>query len=436
MLVNIIGGGLAGCEATYQLAKRGIKVRLFEQKPIKFSPAHTNKNLAEIVCSNSFKSTDLATASGLLKAELELLDCLLLKVANSVSVPAGSALAIDRELFAQKVTEYIANMPNVEIVYGEVENIDFNEPTIIATGPLTSDKLAESIKQLLGENSSLSFYDASAPIINADTLITEKTFTAGRYGKGESDYINCPMNKEEYYTFVNELVNAKRVELKEFENVNVFEGCMPVEIMASRGEDTLRFGPLRPVGLLDNNGVRPYAIVQLRKESNTNNLYNLVGFQTNLLFPEQKRVFSLIPALANAEFVKYGVMHRNSYICAPKYLTSNFKVKHKNNIWFAGQISGVEGYVESIASGLIAAISVYNQIKGNNQVEWNNNTLIGALTNYISTAEEKNFQPMNANFGILPALEDNIRDKKERKIAYTNRALQHMKQTIQQFNIV
>lgn len=436
MLVNIIGGGLAGCEATYQLAKRGIKVRLFEQKPIKFSPAHTNKNLAEIVCSNSFKSTDLATASGLLKAELELLDCLLLKVANSVSVPAGSALAIDRELFAQKVTEYIANMPNVEIVYGEVENIDFNEPTIIATGPLTSDKLAESIKQLLGENSSLSFYDASAPIINADTLITEKTFTAGRYGKGESDYINCPMNKEEYYTFVNELVNAKRVELKEFENVNVFEGCMPIEIMASRGEDTLRFGPLRPVGLLDNNGVRPYAIVQLRKESNTNNLYNLVGFQTNLLFPEQKRVFSLIPALANAEFVKYGVMHRNSYICAPKYLTNNFKVKHKNNIWFAGQISGVEGYVESIASGLIAAISVYNQIKGNNQVEWNNNTLIGALTNYISTAEEKNFQPMNANFGILPALEDNIRDKKERKIAYTNRALQHMKQTIQQFNIV
>lgn len=436
MLVNIIGGGLAGCEATYQLAKRGIKVRLFEQKPIKFSPAHTNKNLAEIVCSNSFKSTDLATASGLLKAELELLDCLLLKVANSVSVPAGSALAIDRELFAQKVTEYIANMPNVEIVYGEVENIDFNEPTIIATGPLTSDKLAESIKQLLGENSSLSFYDASAPIINADTLITEKTFTAGRYGKGESDYINCPMNKEEYYTFVNELVNAKRVELKEFENVNVFEGCMPIEIMASRGEDTLRFGPLRPVGLLDNNGVRPYAIVQLRKESNTNNLYNLVGFQTNLLFPEQKRVFSLIPALANAEFVKYGVMHRNSYICAPKYLTNNFKVKHKNNIWFAGQISGVEGYVESIASGLIAAISVYNQITGNNQVEWNNNTLIGALTNYISTAEEKNFQPMNANFGILPALEDNIRDKKERKIAYTNRALQHMKQTIQQFNIV
>ena len=434
-LVNIIGGGLAGCEATYQLAKRGVKVRLFEQKPIKFSPAHSNKNLAEIVCSNSLKSTDLATASGLLKAELELLDCLLLKIAKQVSVPAGSALAIDREIFSQRVNDYISNMPNVEIVYGEVENIDFTEPTIIATGPLTSDRFAQSIKDLLGADSSLSFFDASAPIINADTLDLDKTFTAGRYGKGESDYINCPMNKEEYYNFIHELANAKRVELKEFENVNVFEGCMPIEIMASRGEDTLRFGPLRPVGLVDGNGVRPFAIVQLRKESNTNNLYNLVGFQTNLLFPEQKRVFSLIPALANAEFVKYGVMHRNSYICAPKYLTENFKLKQKNNIWFAGQISGVEGYVESIVSGLVSALSVFNQLKGNPQIQWSNKTLIGALTAYISTANDNNFQPMNANFGILPPHDETIKDKKERKIAYTTRALECMKQTIKQYNI-
>lgn len=434
-MVNIIGGGLAGCEATYQLAKRGIKVRLFEQKPIKFSPAHSNKNLAEIVCSNSLKSTDLATASGLLKAELELLDCLLLKIAKEVAVPAGSALAIDRELFAQKVTQFIRNMPNVEIIYGEVEDIDFSCPTIIATGPLTSDKFAQSIKQLLGENSSLSFFDASAPIIDGDTLDREKTFTAGRYGKGESDYINCPMDKEEYYNFIHELTNAKVVELKEFEDVNVFEGCMPIEIMASRGEDTLRFGPLRPVGLVDDNGIRPYAIVQLRKESVTNNLYNLVGFQTNLLYPEQKRVFSMIPALKNADFIKYGVMHRNSYICAPKYLTSNFMLKNNSKIWFAGQISGVEGYVESIASGLVSALSCYRQLVGEPQIVWDNKTLIGAITNYISSADSDNFQPMNANFGILPPHEEVIKDKHMRKEAYTSRAIETMKQTIQTFNI-
>ena len=434
-LVNIIGGGLAGCEATYQLAKRGIKVRLFEQKPTKFSPAHSNKDLAEIVCSNSLKSIDLSTASGLLKAELELLDCLLLKVAKQVSVPAGSALAVDRELFAKTVTEEIKKLDNVEIVYQEVESIDPNEHTIIATGPLTDGKLAQSISKLLGENANLYFFDASAPIINADSLDLEKIFTAGRYGKGESDYINCPMNKEEYYAFVQELKTAKRVELKEFETVNVFEGCMPIEIMASRGEDTLRFGPLRPVGLLDNNGVRPYAVVQLRKESNTNNLYNLVGFQTNLVYPEQKRVFSMIPALKNAEFVKYGVMHRNTYICAPKYLTNNFALKSNPLIHFAGQISGVEGYVESIASGLVAALDVFNQIAGNPAIEWSNNTIIGSLTNYISTASQDNFQPMNANFGILPEHNTKIKDKKERKIAYSQRAIAGMKEVIKTHNI-
>lgn len=435
MLVNVIGGGLAGCEATYQLSKRGINVRLYEQKPIKFSPAHSSKNLAEIVCSNSLKSTELTTASGCLKAELDLLDCKLLKIANEVCVPAGTALAVDRNNFAKKVTDFIASLPNVEVIYGEVKDIDLSVPTIIATGPLTSDSLATNIQKLLGEDGRLYFFDASAPIINGDTINMDKTFNAGRYGKGESDYINCPLQKDEYYDFIRELVNAKRVELKEFENVNVFEGCMPIEIMASRGEDSLRFGPLRPVGLVNPDGTKPYAIIQLRKESNTNNLYNMVGFQTNLLFPEQKRVFSMIPALNGCEFVKYGVMHRNTYICAPKYLTANFALKQKPNIYFAGQISGVEGYVESIASGLIAGISMANKLLGKKQVEWSDKTIIGALTNYISTADSTNFQPMNANFGILPPLQESIRDKKERKLAYTTRALEEMKQIIINFGI-
>lgn len=427
ILVNIIGGGLAGCEATYQLSKRGIAVRLYEQKPIKFSPAHSNVNMAEIVCSNSLKSKDLSTASGTLKAELEQLDSLLLKIAQQTSVPAGSALAVDREKFAEAVTNYISKLPNVEIIYQEVESINPNEINIIATGPLTSGKLADSISELLGESDNLYFFDASAPIVSGDSLDYSKIFTAGRYGKGDSDYLNCPLTKEEYYQFITELVNAQKVELKSFENVKVFEGCMPIELMAARGVDTLRFGPLKPVGLVDLEGRRPFAVVQLRKESNTNNLYNLVGFQTNLLFGEQKRVFSMIPALKNAEFVKYGVMHRNTYLCAPKYLTNNFALKSNSNIYFAGQISGVEGYVESIASGLIAAISVYNKITNKEQIEWPSDTIIGALTNYLSTASTTNFQPMNANFGILPPLENNIKDKKERKLAYAKRAIESIK---------
>ncbi len=434
MIVNIIGGGLAGCEATYQLAKRGISVRLYEQKPIKFSPAHCNKNLAEIVCSNSLKSTEMSTASGMLKAELELLDSLLLKIAKQVSVPAGSALAVDRNLFADKVTETIKNLPNVEIIYGEVTQIDTDIPTIIATGPLTSGNLYNEILKLLGEDGRMYFFDASAPIVDATTIDKNLTFTTSRYGKGESDYINCPLTKEEYYNFIQELINAKSVELKEFENVNVFEGCMPIEIMAKRGLDTLRFGPLRPVGLVDNSGNKPFAVVQLRKESNLTNMYNMVGFQTNLTFGEQKRVFSLIPALKKAEFVKYGVMHRNTYICAPKYLTNNFMLKTHPNIFFAGQIGGVEGYVESIASGLVAAIGMYNNLMGKPQINWGNNTIIGALTNYISTADQTNFQPMNANFGILPVI-TNVKDKHQRKLEYFNRGIKEMENIAKFLNL-
>ena len=427
--VNIIGGGLAGCEATYQLAKRGIKVKLFEQKPLVFSPAHTSKNLAEIVCSNSLKSTDLSSASGMLKAELELLDCKLLQIAKECSVPAGSALAVDRELFSQKVTNFIKSLFGVEIINQEVTKIDTSLPTIIATGPLTSGKLFEEIGELLGDER-LYFYDASAPIVDGDTINMEKTFSAGRYNKGDSDYINCPMNKEEYYNFVHELVAAKRVELHEFENVQVFEGCMPIEIMASRGEDTLRFGPLKPVGLVDENGERPFAVVQLRRENTEGKTYNLVGFQTNLVYGEQKRVFSLIPALKDAEFIKYGVMHRNSYICAPAHLTQNFYLKKHPNIYFAGQISGVEGYVESITSGLVAAISMFNMLSEKPQIDWPQESMIGSLSKYLVTADEKNFQPMNANFGILPPLETQIRDKKERKLAYSKRGIESIKQIL------
>ena len=427
-IINVIGGGLAGCEATYQLHKRGFAVKLYEQKPGIFSPAHTNKNLAEIVCSNSLKSRELSTASGMLKEELKLLDCLLLKIAEECSVPAGSALAVDREQFSQKVTDYISQLPDVEIIREEVTNINPSEPTIIATGPLTSGKLFEEIGKLLGSQR-LYFYDASAPIIDASTIDKSKTFSSGRYGQ-KSDYINCPMNKDEYYNFVHELANAKRAELHDFETTNVFEGCMPVEIMASRGEDTLRFGPLRPVGLENADGKRPFAVVQLRRENTQSELYNIVGFQTNLTFGEQKRVFSLIPALANAEFVKYGVMHRNSYICAPKHLTANFALRDNPYIYFAGQISGVEGYVESITSGLVAAIDMANTLDGKPHICWPKDTMIGAITNYLITAPENNFQPMNANFGILPPLESKIKDKKERKEEYTKRGLASMQQML------
>ena len=430
--VNVIGCGLAGAEATYQLSKRGILVDVYEMKPTKFSPAHTSSNFAEVVCSNSFKSEDLGTASGCLKAEMDIFGSLILDVARECKVPAGTALAVDREKFSKLITEKIENLEGVTIHREEVTKIDLSIPTIIATGPLTSDSLSSEISKLIGSDN-LHFYDASAPIIDYETLDKSKIFTAGRYGKGDSDYINCPMNKDEYYSFIKELVNAERVELHDFEKSEIFEGCMPVEIMASRGEDTLRFGPLRPIGLKLEDGTRPYAVVQLRKESNTNSLYNIVGFQTNLKFGEQKRVFSMIPALANADFVKYGVMHRNSYICAPKNLNSDFSVKGYDNLYIAGQLSGVEGYVESTASGMIAGIYLANKLKGKTLDYLPKNTIIGAIIGYLTTASSENFQPMNANFGILPPLDEKVKDKSLRKLAYSNRAVEEMKKFKEKF---
>ena len=424
--VNVVGLGLAGCEAVYQLAKRGILVDAFEMKPTKFSPAHESSNFAEIVCSNSFKSDDLGTASGCLKAEMRELDSFILKCADKVKVPAGSALAVDRDKFSELVTTEMKKLENVTFHTEEVTKIDLSVPTIIATGPLTSDDLSKEIMNLLGSDN-LHFYDASAPIVDGETLDRSRTFTAGRYGKGESDYINCSMNKDEYYAFVKELVSAEKVELHDFEKKEIFDGCMPVEVMASRGEDTLRYGPLRPVGLVDNDGNRPFAVVQLRRESTESELYNIVGFQTNLKFGEQKRVFSMIPALKNADFVKFGVMHRNSYICAPKHLNADFSVKGYENLYIAGQLSGVEGYMESTASGLIAGMSLANKLLGKSIAILPKTTIIGVVVNYLTTASAEGFQPMNANFGILPALDEKIRDKALKKLAYSNRAISDIK---------
>ncbi len=432
--VNVIGGGLAGCEAAYQIAKRGIKVKLYEMKPVKFSPAHSNENLAEIVCSNSFKSNLLTNACGLLKEELRMLDSLLIRIADENSVPAGQALAVDREIFAQKVTEKIEENPNIEIVKEEVTEINLDEINIIATGPLTSDELFKNISKIIG-NEELHFYDAAAPIIEKDSIDMNIAFIGDRYGKGEADYINLPMNKEEYENFWNELVNAEIVELHEFEKREIFEGCMPVEVMAKRGIDTLRYGPLKPVGFDDpRTGKRPYALVQLRQDNTAGTIYNMVGFQTNLKFGEQKRVFSMIPGLEKADFVKYGVMHRNTFINSSKLLDSTFRMKNSQNIFFAGQITGVEGYVESIASGLIAGINVANQILKKDSLTFPNDTMIGALCNYISTENEK-FQPMNANFGILPKLPIKIKDKQERYKKLADNSISKMKMILNNTNI-
>lgn len=411
--VNVIGGGLAGCEAAYQISKRGIKVKLYEMKPIKYSPAHSNQDLAEIVCSNSFKSNLLTNACGLLKEEMRMLDSLLIRIADETAVPAGQALAVDRESFSKRVTDAIRNNQNIEVINEEIIKIPEGEITVIATGPLTSDSLFDEISKLI-EGQELHFYDAAAPIIEKDSINMDIAFIGDRYGKGEADYINLPMNKEEYENFWNELVNAEVAHLHEFEKRDIFEGCMPVEVMAKRGIDTLRYGPLKPVGFDDpRTGRRPYALVQLRQDNSSGTLYNIVGFQTNLKFGEQKRVFSMIPGLENAEFVKYGVMHRNTFINSTKILNINMEMKEHENIFFAGQITGVEGYVESIASGLIAGINVVRKINGEEDFVLPVNTMLGALMNYIVTPNDK-FQPMNANFGILPKLDYRIRDKQER----------------------
>ena len=438
--IAVIGGGLAGCEAAYQIAKRGIKVKLYEMKPIKYSPAHSNKDLAEIVCSNSLKSNLLTNACGLLKEELRRLDSLLIKCADETAVPAGQALAVDREKFSKLVTDKIKENSNIEIINQEVTKIPEDVITIIATGPLTSDELYKSISKLIGEEK-LFFYDAAAPIIEKDSIDMNIAFWGDRYKeekqkeesieewkerlkKEEKNYINLPMNKEEYENFVNELINAEIVELHEFEKREIFEGCMPIEIMAKRGIDTLRFGPLKPVGFDDpRTARRPYAVVQLRQDNTEGTMFNMVGFQTNLKFGEQKRVFKLIPGLENAEFTKYGVMHRNTYMNSTKLLDETYNLKKSPNIYFAGQITGVEGYVESISSGLVAGINAAHKLKQKETVTFSKETVIGALAKYISTANEK-FQPMNANFGILPELEEKIRDKKLRYQKMAERSLE------------
>ena len=456
--ITIIGGGLAGTEAAYQIAKNGIKVKLYEMKPIKFSPAHSNKDLAEIVCSNSFKSNLLTNACGLLKEELRRLDSLLIKIADETKVPAGQALAVDREVFSRRVTEEIQKNPLIEVINQEVTDINDidGKIIIIATGPLTSESLAKQIQDLTGQDK-LYFYDAAAPIVLKESIDFNVAFYGDRYSQEkkkdesiedwkrrlenqevqEQSYINLPLTKEEYENFCNELINAEVVTLHEFEKREIFEGCMPIEVMAKRGLDTLRFGPLKPVGFDDpRTAKRPYAVVQLRQDDKQASIYNLVGFQTNLKYGEQKRVFSMIPGLENAEFVKYGVMHRNTYINSSKLLDETYNLKTNKNIYFAGQITGVEGYVESISSGLVAGINAVAKIRGfgdggkNHDIVFSEYTVIGALAKYISTANEK-FQPMNANFGILPELEGKkISDKKERYMKLSERSLGNLNTNI------
>ena len=423
--VTVIGGGLAGCEAAYQIAKRGIHVNLYEMKPYKFSPAHNNDDLAEIVCSNSFKSNLITNACGLLKQELRMLDSLLIKIADETSVPAGQALAVDREEFSKKVTQRLSKYKNINIIRQEVTKIPENQNIVIATGPLTSENLTEEISNITGVDK-LYFYDAAAPIIEKDSINMDIAFWGDRYGKGDASYINLPMNKEEYEKFYTELINAEVVKLHDFEKREIFEGCMPIEVMAKRGIDTLRFGPLKPVGFVDKRtNERPYALVQLRQDNKEGTIFNMVGFQTNLKFGEQKRVFSLIPGLENSEFVKYGVMHRNTYINSTILLDSTYNLKKNSNIYFAGQITGVEGYVESIASGMVVGINVSNKILNKPKVIFPKITMIGSLADYIST-ENKKFQPMNANFGIVNKLNDNIRDKKEKYEKYAQRSLEYI----------
>ena len=422
MNVNVIGAGLAGCEAAYQLAKRGIAVSLYECKPDVKSPAHKVGTFAELVCSNSLKSDDIAAAGGLLTAELRKMDSLLIAVADKVRVPAGSALAVDRTLFTNAVTQAVKELKNVKIINKTVDDWDENTPTVIATGPLTVGALSDAIIEKLGQT--LHFYDAAAPIIAGDSIDYAAAFTGDRYGKGTGDYVNCPMTKEEYANFYEQLVNAERSPLHDFDTNEVFEGCMPVEIMAKRGFDTLRFGPLRPVGF-SFNGTKPYAVVQLRKENAAGEMYNIVGFQTNLKFSEQKRVFGMIPALKNAEFLRYGVMHRNSFIDAPKVINRHFQVKKLPKTFIAGQLSGVEGYVESIASGLMCGINAAAVCSGKIMPEFPPTTIMGALAAYLER-ENVSFQPMNANFGILPPLENKTRDKAENKRLYAERSMKDL----------
>lgn len=434
--ITVIGAGFAGCEAAMQIAKRGIKCRLYEMKPKRFSPAHKSEDFCELVCSNSFKASRPDSAAGLLKNEMEALGSITVKCAKETAVPAGGALAVNRDEFSRMVTRAVENEPLIEIIREEMRSIPREGIVVVAAGPLASDEISEDIKRLCGDN--LSFYDAAAPIVSADSIDMEKAFTQSRYDKGgEDDYINCPMNKAEYEEFHRELINAESVILHEFEkNKEIYEGCMPIEIMAKRGENTIRFGPMKPVGLVDpRTGHRPWAVLQLRKENKEGTLYNLVGFQTNLKFGEQKRVFSMIPALHSANFVRYGVMHRNSFLNSPKVLTSYFNMKNFPDIFFAGQITGVEGYMESAAAGIIAGINASRRYLGEDMLLLPEDTMTGALARYIENPVTKNFQPMGAAIGLLPPAEEKIRDKRERYAVICDRAMRSLKEYTEKHGI-
>ncbi len=425
--ITVIGAGLAGCEAAYAISQRGIKVDLIEMKPLKKSPAHKTDNFAELVCSNSLKANRVDSAAGLLKQEMRIFGSVCLEAADASKVPAGGALAVDRDIFSAYITEKIKNDKNITVINDVVGEIPQDGITIIATGPLTDGALAESIEKFC-DIGNLNFYDAAAPIVTAESVDMGSAFIASRYDKDETgigDYINCPMNKQEYEDFYEALISAEGAPLHEFDKqLKVYEGCMPIEVLARRGEDSIRFGPLKPVGLRDpRTQHRPWAVVQLRKENSAGTLYNLVGFQTNLKFGEQKRVFSLIPALKNAEFMRYGVMHRNSFINSPKLLNRDLSLKKDENIFFAGQLSGVEGYMESAASGIIAGINAANKLQNKPPIILPKISMIGALLHYITDPTVANFQPMGANFGILPPLETHIRDKRERYAALSRRSL-------------
>ena len=433
MEIKVLGAGLAGCEAAWQIANRGIKVRLIEMKPLKKTPAHKSDSFAELVCSNSLKAARIDSAAGLLKEEMRLFGSVCLEAAAQCSVAAGGALAVDRDIFSKLITEKIKSHPNIEIENRIVTKVPNDGITVIATGPLTDGELAEDISALCDGNN-LSFYDAAAPIVTAESIDMTKAFYASRYGKGTDDYINCYMNKEEYTAFHKELVNAESAPLKEFDKpLTVYEGCMPIEVLAKRGEDSIRFGPLKPVGLTDpRTGHRPWAAVQLRRENSEGTLFNIVGFQTNLKFPEQKRVFSMIPGLENADFMRYGVMHRNTFINSPKLLNKDLSLKKNADIFFAGQISGVEGYMESAASGIIAGINSVARAEGKSPVILPNISMIGAMLGYITDERVEKFQPMGANFGILPALNERIKDKKERYAALSERSLEWFKTNLKE----
>ena len=428
--VKVIGAGLAGVEAAWQCANAGLKVELYEMKPKKYSPAHKMPTFAELVCSNSLKAKRVESAAGLLKEEMRAFGSLCVECAYETEVAAGGALAVDRDEFSKLVTEKILSHKNITVINEEVTEIPDGN-VIIAAGPLASDALSERIAALCGNG--LHFFDAAAPIVTAESIDKESSFAASRYDRGgDDDYINCPMNKEEYETFYEALINAESADLHSFDKrKDVYEGCMPIEVMASRGADTMRFGPLKPVGLRDpRTGHRPWAVLQLRKENNSGTMYNLVGFQTNLKFGEQKRVFSLIPALKNAEFVRYGVMHRNTFIDSPRLLNGDFSLRGRENLFFAGQITGVEGYMESAASGIMAGYNMVRRLKGDETLVLPETTMIGALSRYISDESVENFQPMGANFGVLPPIEPKIRDKKERYAALSERALKALKESV------